>query len=152
MSSAAKRVLGLSLAALVLVALAVSTRHTPEPRASAAPAERPIDGTGSTDGSMDRAARTTETDLPIEARETLDKIASGGPYPYERDGSIFQNREHRLPDRPRGYYREYTVETPGSSDRGARRVVAGGDPPEVFYYTDDHYRTFRRVEAPDGRR
>jgi ribonuclease T1 len=64
---------------------------------------------------------------------------------------VFQNRERRLPDRPQGYYREYTVDTPGSADRGARRIVTGGDPPEVYYYTDDHYRTFRRVEARDGR-
>ena len=60
---------------------------------------------------------------------------------------MFQNREHRLPGRPGGYYREYTVPTPGSDDRGARRIVAGGDPPEVFYYTDDHYRSFRNVEV-----
>ena len=61
---------------------------------------------------------------------------------------MFQNREGRLPQQPRGYYREYTVATPGSSDRGARRIVAGGQPPEVFYYTDDHYATFRRFEVP----
>ncbi len=84
--------------------------------------------------------------LPPEAIETLRAIERGGPHPYARDGVVFQNREQRLPGRPRGYYREYTVETPGAGDRGARRIVAGGDPPEVFYYTDDHYRTFRRVE------
>jgi guanyl-specific ribonuclease Sa len=78
--------------------------------------------------------------LPPEA------IERGGPYRYDRDGSTFQNRERRLPEQPRGYYREYTVETPGSPDRGARRIVSGGDPPEVYYYTDDHYRSFRRVE------
>jgi guanyl-specific ribonuclease Sa len=60
--------------------------------------------------------------------------------------TLFQNREHRLPGRPGGYYREYTVPTPGSDDRGARRIVAGGDPPEIYYYTDDHYRSFRHVE------
>jgi guanyl-specific ribonuclease Sa len=87
------------------------------------------------------------TFLPPEAGATLELIESGGPFPYERDGSIFQNREGRLPARPRGYYREYTVSTPGSRDRGARRIVSGGDPPEVYYYTDDHYRTFRRVEV-----
>jgi len=85
--------------------------------------------------------------LPPEAVATLEAIERGGPYSYDRDGSVFQNRERRLPDQPRGYYREYTVETPRSPDRGARRIVAGGDPPEVFYYTDDHYRTFRRVEV-----
>jgi guanyl-specific ribonuclease Sa len=85
--------------------------------------------------------------LPAEAIATLELIERGGPFPYGRDGSIFQNREQRLPGRPRGYYREYTVPTPGSRDRGARRIVSGGDPPEVYYYTDDHYRTFRRVEV-----
>ena len=84
--------------------------------------------------------------LPSEAVATLEAIERGGPFRYDRDGSTFQNRERRLPERPPGYYREYTVETPGSADRGARRIVSGGDPPEVYYYTDDHYRSFRRVE------
>ena len=86
--------------------------------------------------------------LPPEAVATLQAIERGGSFPYERDGVTFQNRERRLPERPRGYYREYTVPTPGSRDRGARRIVSGGDPPEVYYYTDDHYRSFRRVELP----
>jgi guanyl-specific ribonuclease Sa len=85
--------------------------------------------------------------LPPEAHDTLRLITAGGPFPYDRDGSVFQNREGRLPVRPRGYYREYTVETPGSPDRGARRIVSGGDPPTEFFYTDDHYRSFRRLEA-----
>lgn len=84
--------------------------------------------------------------LPPEAITTLELIERGGPFPYDRDGTVFQNRERRLPDQPRGFYREYTVETPGSPDRGARRIVTGGNPPEVYYYTDDHYRSFRRVE------
>jgi guanyl-specific ribonuclease Sa len=86
--------------------------------------------------------------LPPEAVQTLRLIEAGGPYPYDRDGSVFQNREGRLPQRPRGYYREYTVPTPGSRDRGARRIVSGGQPPEVLYYTDDHYRSFRMLEEP----
>ena len=85
--------------------------------------------------------------IPPEAHETLRLIAADGPFPYDRDGTVFQNREGRLPARPRGYYREYTVETPGSPDRGARRIVTGGDPPTEFFYTDDHYRSFRRLEA-----
>jgi guanyl-specific ribonuclease Sa len=85
--------------------------------------------------------------LPPEARDTLRLIAADGPFPFDRDGTVFQNREGRLPPQPRGYYREYTVITPGSSDRGARRIVAGGDPPVEFHYTDDHYRSFRRIEA-----
>ena len=84
--------------------------------------------------------------LPAEARETLKLIDAGGPFPYRRDGITFQNRERRLPDQPRGYYREYTVPTPGSRDRGARRIVTGDKPPAVFYYTADHYKSFRRIE------
>jgi guanyl-specific ribonuclease Sa len=86
--------------------------------------------------------------LPAEARQTLRLIESGGPFPYDRDGATFQNRERRLPAQPPGYYREYTVTTPGSPDRGARRIVSGGNPPVEFYYTDDHYRSFRRIEVP----
>lgn len=86
--------------------------------------------------------------LPPEAIATLELIERGGPFAYDRDGVTFQNRERRLPERARDYYREYTVPTPGSRDRGARRIVTGGDPPEVFYYTDDHYRSFRPVEWP----
>ncbi len=85
-------------------------------------------------------------ELPAEARETLRLIDAGGPFPYRRDGITFQNRERRLPEQPRGYYREYTVPTPGSRDRGARRIVTGDKPPLVFYYTPDHYKTFRRIQ------
>jgi ribonuclease T1 len=88
----------------------------------------------------------TATDLPPEARETLRLIDAGGPFPYRRDGIVFQNRERRLPQQPRGFYREYTVPTPGSQDRGARRMVTGDHPPVVFFYTADHYKTFRRVQ------
>jgi ribonuclease T1 len=85
----------------------------------------------------------TVADLPAEARETLNLIDKGGPFPYPKDGSVFFNRERLLPRAPRGYYREFTVRTPESRDRGARRIVRG-DRGEL-YYTDDHYRTFRRV-------
>ena len=84
--------------------------------------------------------------LPPEAIETLALIQRGGPFPYRKDGTTFQNRERLLPTKPRGYYREYTVPTPGARDRGARRFVAGGNPPEVFYYTADHYSSFRQIE------
>jgi ribonuclease T1 len=87
-----------------------------------------------------------EDRFPSEAWQTLELIQRGGPFPYARDGSTFFNREKLLPQNPRGYYREYTVPTPGARDRGARRIVAGGQPPEVFYYTGDHYRSFRRIE------
>ncbi|GAA5160751.1 ribonuclease domain-containing protein [Viridibacterium curvum] len=81
--------------------------------------------------------------LPVEARETIQLIRRGGPFPYSRDGIEFRNRERLLPPRPRQYYREFTVRTPGESTRGARRIIAGSD--EEFYYTADHYRSFRRV-------
>ena len=81
--------------------------------------------------------------LPVEARATLALIRAGGPFPYDRDGSVFGNREALLPKRERGYYREYTVRTPGARDRGARRIIAGRG--GEYYYTDDHYRTFRRI-------
>ena len=90
-------------------------------------------------------------DLPGEARETLLLIKRGGPFPYRKDGSMFGNYERRLPSRPRGYYREYTVATPGAHDRGARRIVAGAGPRAdvrnsgEYYYTDNHYRSFRRI-------
>jgi ribonuclease T1 len=85
--------------------------------------------------------------LPREARETLALIRAGGPFPYSKDGTVFGNRERLLPRQPRGYYTEYTVRTPGSRDRGARRIVAGGDPRTSgeYWYTDDHYRSFRRI-------
>lgn len=82
-------------------------------------------------------------DLPVEARETLRLIHAGGPFPYARDGIGFGNRERLLPRRPRDYYVEYTVRTPGARDRGARRIIAGRG--GEMYYTDDHYRTFRRI-------
>ena len=81
--------------------------------------------------------------LPAEAIATLRLIERGGPYPYRQDGDVFGNRENRLPRQSRGYYREFTVETPGSRDRGARRIVAGGRPPVEYFYTDDHYQRFR---------
>lgn len=90
-------------------------------------------------------------ELPPEARETLQLIQQGGPFPYRRDGTVFRNFERRLPLRERGYYREYTVPTPGLTHRGARRIVAGAGPQGdvrssgEYYYTDDHYRSFKRI-------
>lgn len=83
------------------------------------------------------------SELPEEGRQTLRLIEQGGPFPFRQDGTIFQNREGRLPSEPRAYYREYTVPTPGSRDRGARRIIAGKEGER--YYTGDHYRTFVRV-------
>ena len=84
--------------------------------------------------------------LPADAPAPLALIDRGGPYPYRQDGTVFQNRERLLPQRQRGHYREFTVDTPGLNHRGARRIVTGGDPPAEWYYTDDHYRSFREFE------
>jgi len=81
--------------------------------------------------------------LPPEARETIILIRKGGPFPYPKDGVFFGNREKILPPRERGWYREYTVKTPGARDRAARRIVTGRD--GTLYYTDDHYRSLRRI-------
>ena len=86
----------------------------------------------------------TLASLPAEAQQTVRLIERGGPFPYERDGVTFGNRERLLPDRPRGHYREYTVPTPGEDDRGARRIVTG-DGDRELYWTDDHYASFARV-------
>lgn len=94
----------------------------------------------------DAAQATSEiaiSELPAQARDTLALIRTGGPFPFSRDGSTFFNREGLLPQAPRTYYREYTVITPGARDRGARRIVAGGG--GELYYTQDHYRSFRRI-------
>ncbi len=88
-------------------------------------------------------AEIAAKDLPKEGRDTLALIKKGGPFPYAKDGTVFGNREGRLPRQKRGYYKEFTVRTPGERTRGARRIVAGakGD----YWYTDDHYATFRRI-------
>lgn len=90
---------------------------------------------------------TSGLSVSPEALETLQLIKRGGPFPYRKDGSVFHNRERLLPIRPNAYYREYTVRTPGAQNRGARRLVVGGRPPEVFYYTGDHYRSFTLLEG-----
>jgi ribonuclease T1 len=122
-----RRAVFLALAGLVLGALPVAAREAPG----------------------DGIAAVRLADLPAEARETLALIRRGGPFPYpRRDGATFGNYEKLLPPRPRGYYREYTVPTPGARDRGARRIIAGRsrkDDAGEFYYTQDHYRSFRRI-------
>jgi ribonuclease T1 len=86
-------------------------------------------------------------DLPIEAQEVLIQIKKGGPFRYKKDGSTFSNRERLLPKQARGYYTEYTVKTARSKDRGALRIVAGGNPQTSgeYYFTDDHYGSFKRI-------
>ncbi|MDE2117535.1 MAG: ribonuclease [Betaproteobacteria bacterium] len=88
-------------------------------------------------------ASVSVAELPSEARDTLHLIKQGGPFPFPRDGVVFGNYEQRLPQQPRGYYHEYTVKTPGVRNRGARRIVCGE--PAECYYSNDHYKTFRRI-------
>jgi ribonuclease T1 len=101
-------------------------------------------GTGPTAATTSTAIATvTEAQLPAEARATLKLIDAGGPFPYAKDGAVFGNFEGLLPGRKRGYYHEYTVNTPGERDRGARRIVTGEG--REYYYTDDHYGSFKAV-------
>jgi ribonuclease T1 len=102
------------------------------------PAKGPVPGVGT----------VALADLPREAQAAEALIRAGGPFASGKDGSVFGNRERVLPAEPRGYYREYTVVTPGARDRGARRIVCGGrkpTAPEACYYTGDHYASFRRI-------
>ncbi|MBH9551741.1 ribonuclease domain-containing protein [Inhella gelatinilytica] len=88
------------------------------------------------------------SELPVQARRTHELVLAGGPFPFAKDGTVFGNRERLLPKKSRGHYREYTVKTPKTRGRGARRLVCGGEVPvrpEVCYYTEDHYSSFRRI-------
>ncbi len=102
-------------------------------------------------GALAAAGEVALSRLPRAAQQTLTLIKAGGPFPYGKDGSVFGNREKFLPARPRGYYREYTVPTPGARDRGARRIIAGAGPggdvrtSGEYYYSDDHFNSFRRI-------
>lgn len=165
-----------ALIALVLVVLLSGwfwqqnrTRHAAgnDPAVAAAPAANagnssqplplpPLETTGNgsqTDTAPAPAASSAQAGpalaafLPAEAHATLRLIAQDGPFPHSQDGGVFGNRERRLPSKPRGYYREYTVETPGLGHRGARRIITGGQPPDVYYYTDDHYDSFRSFQV-----
>ena len=113
----------------------------PTTSSRSAPGQAPAPAPGEAGGlpSVDAA------DLPTEARRTLELISTGGPYAYSRDGAVFQNRERLLPRRAGGYYREYTVPTPGEGDRGARRIITGKGGER--YWTPDHYRSFSVIEG-----
>jgi ribonuclease T1 len=93
------------------------------------------------------SATVKVAELPRPGRETYERIRAGGPFPFDKDGTVFGNRERLLPKQKRGYYLEYTVATPGSRDRGARRIVCGGPPrqPHACWYTSDHYASFRKI-------
>ena len=100
-----------------------------------------------TSGPADTQATVSVAELPRQGRETYQLILQGGPFPYDKDGTVFGNRERLLPLNKRGYYLEYTVKTPGARNRGARRIVCGGQPrkPDACYYTADHYASFRKI-------
>ncbi len=103
---------------------------------------------GRTEGPAESADTVALAALPPEARQTHRLIRSGGPFPYDKDGTVFRNRERLLPLEARGFYREYTVKTPGLKHRGARRIVCGGREPTRplnCFYTADHYASFRRI-------
>ena len=102
---------------------------------------------GTWDAAVDAPGITLQ-ELPPQGRTTYALILEGGPFPYDKDGAVFGNRERALPANRRGYYREYTVKTPRSRDRGARRIVCGGQQPQrpdACYYTSDHYSSFRKI-------
>ncbi|SCK42394.1 ribonuclease domain-containing protein [Streptomyces sp. WMMB 322] len=124
----------LSLSLLVGGPAAIAQATADAPKASAPAAV-----------SLADVGKICESKLPEEAHETLDLIDKGGPYPYPQDGTVFENREGILPDQDTGYYHEYTVETPGSPDRGAKRIVTGEEEQED-YFTEDHYESFDKVD------
>jgi len=132
------------LLAALIFALVLWQRHSPQPgqraRASDAPGTAQL--TREPTASIDLPAF-----LPPVARTTIERITRDGPFEHLQDGVVFGNYERLLPAQPRGYYHEYTVETPGAQTRGARRIITGGTPSVVFYYTDDHYRSFRRFQV-----
>jgi ribonuclease T1 len=128
--AAAKLVLTSALAAVAIAASPLAQARGPQ------------------DGSAVVGVATVRVaELPRPAQETYGLIRAGGPFRYDKDGTVFGNRERQLPAEKRGYYREYTVQTPGSRDRGARRIVCGGPPraPHACYYTADHYASFRKI-------
>jgi ribonuclease T1 len=107
-----------------------------------------VQARGSEPLAQEAAAAVSVSALPTQGQQVMGRISQGGPFRYEKDGTVFFNREGLLPRQKRGYYREYTVPTPGLNHRGARRIVCGGEAPrapDACYYTEDHYTSFRRI-------
>jgi len=147
------RLVRLLLVVVAVVAMAWMLRPDGSPSKSSPPESTahtsnvPTSGAPAVDAKP--TARTQLPDfLPAEAESVIRRIQLGGSFPHWQDGSVFGNRERRLPPHEHGYYREYTVPTPGLSHRGARRIVTGGRPPRDWYYTDDHYESFRPFQPP----
>lgn len=135
-----RKQIALILAMLIGIALCV---HLVAPQASDLHSLAFAQGDTEPSGTQ-QMGKINVADLPQEGQDTLKLIKQGGPFPYpKKDGTIFGNREGLLPKQPRGYYKEYTVKTPGVPHRGARRIIAGSG--SEFYYTDDHYRTFKLI-------
>ena len=142
---------GVVTAVAIAVVLAFAYLQQDGPSPTATTDSTPTAAATSTGWSTPRPSSTDGlpvvrlADLPVQARQTVALIDAGGPFPYAKDGATFNNFERVLPSRPRGYYREYTVKTPGERDRGARRIVTGDRDRELFY-TADHYDSFARVQ------
>lgn len=141
------------LVVAILLALAVlfwpktATQQVVSPASEGASASRASASDVSARSPLPVTADAWPEFLPREARGTAAAIQRGGPFPHRQDGAVFGNREGLLPRQQRGFYREYTVDTPGVGHRGARRIVTGGSPPQVWYYTDDHYDSFRAFDV-----
>ncbi|WP_284332446.1 ribonuclease domain-containing protein [Dyella flagellata] len=139
------RFIPLVLLAALIGAIVFWNRHTPPPASMEAHGNVVLPAVGHYN------CPAAKTDLPgfmpAEACVTLTAILQGGPFAYAQDGVVFGNYEGLLPQQPRGYYHEYTVPTPGARNRGTRRIITGGTPPTVFYYTDDHYRSFKPFQV-----
>lgn len=134
----------LILLAIVILALTMWNRHAGTPDGAMPSASR---ADSEVSARAPQPADDGAASLPPQALELIQRINHGGPFDYSQDGGAFGNYEGLLPKQPRGYYREYTVDTPGARTRGARRIITGGNPPVDWYYTDDHYRSFRRFEV-----
>ncbi|GLQ46294.1 ribonuclease [Dyella lipolytica] len=138
------RLVSLLLLVLLVGALLFWNRHASQPPGVISHGDMTLPASGN---NCPAAATNLPAFMPPEACDTLARILQGGPFPYSQDGVVFGNYEGLLPQQPRGYYHEYTVETPGASNRATRRIITGGTPPQVFYYTGDHYRSFQPFQV-----
>lgn len=146
-----QRVALVAIIVVALVAVWVQLRSGDAPSSSSRSNGASQSGSQSaSQGARPGSGTIAVSDLPAAARDTIARIKRGGPFPEREDGTVFQNREGRLPSQPGGYYHEFTVRTPGESDRGPRRIVSASD--GTLYWTADHYRTFRQVTGATGSR